>query len=284
LILQEKIAIFEVADPMSESFLGQYVPGDSWLHNADPRSKLIATFAISTALLGTGSLAGHGLIAVLMAAGLYASGLPMRALIRNLRPFLWLFVIVFLAHALFGSSDGRQVARIWRLTITTSDLSNGALYSLRLTLLVVVAALLTMTTMPLDLMDGLARILRPLRRVRVPVEELTLMMGLALRFIPTLLSEANRIRKAQLSRGANLEGGLVQRFRAVLPLVLPLFVSAFRRADDLAMAMEARCYVPDGVRSHYRDLHFEIGDHALVVGSLLLVLASFVLNMKGWPF
>ncbi len=289
LILQEKIAIFDVADsdaPMansSEILLGQFVPGHSWMHRADPRSKLFATLAVSTALLATASLTALVVLAVVLAVAARLSGLPRQLLARRLRPFLWLFVIIFLFQMVWNGAGGRALVRIDGVAITTSGLLHGTVYSVRLGLLIMAAVLLTMTTMPLDLMDGVGRLLRPLKRFRVPVDEWTLTMGLALRFIPTLLSEATRIKQAQLSRGGDFEGGVIKRLRAVVPMVLPLFVAAFRRADDLAMAMEARCYTFDRERSSYTELRLGRGDYLLIAASLLLVAASAVSKAKGWP-
>lgn len=287
LILQKKIAIFDVADydasmtGRTEIFFGQFVAADTWLHRADPRSKLLAVLVVSIAVLGTKSLWVELSLAGILMACVWLSALPMGALARSLRPFLWLFVIIFFVHALWGTADGLVLIRVWGATVTTSGVAGGLAYALRLLLLVAAASLLTLTTTPVDLAEGLGTVLRPLRRFRIPVDEWTLMMGLALRFIPVLLSEANRIKMAQLSRGADLDGGLLKRFRLVVPMVLPLFVSTFRRAEELAMAMESRCYDSEAVRTHYRELGFGVGDYALIASCLFLLLIVLSLKVTG---
>lgn len=263
--------------------LGQFLPGESWLHRADPRSKLVAVLCLSGVVLYTHAWTTQWVLIGIVAAAVATARLPLRTLLLSLRPFLWFLVIIAAVHALWSSTPGRPLVNFFGLTVTDSGLAAGAFYALRLATLIVVAQLLMITTMPLDLMDGVNRLLQPLRRLRLPVGEVTMMMGLALRFIPTLFTEAERLRQAQLSRGANLEGGLWQRMRAIVPMVLPLFVSALRRADDLALAMESRCYAPGQPRSQYRELSFRSADHLLVLASLILVLVLLTLRVRGWP-
>ncbi len=233
--------------------LGKYVAGDSLLHRLDPRTKLVAVTVMMTVALGSSGLAPVGAFGlfVLLAAGL--SRLPPALLARNLRSFLWLLLITALLHAF--NTPGEPLWRVpWlELLATREGVQSAALFTLRLAAVVTAAALLTLTTSPLELTDGLERLLRPLRRLRVPSHELAMMISIALRFIPVLAEEAERLQKAQMARGAEFGGGPVRRARKLVPLLLPLFVSAFARADRLAVAMEARGYRGEG-RTSYRQL------------------------------
>ncbi|MCY3737311.1 MAG: energy-coupling factor transporter transmembrane protein EcfT [Gemmatimonadaceae bacterium] len=233
--------------------LGKYVAGDSPLHRLDPRTKLVTVTVMMTVALASQGLApvcAFGLF-VLCAAGL--SRLPPALLARNLRSFLWLLLITALLHAF--NTPGELAWRVpWLdLQTTREGLESAALFTLRLAAVVTAAALLTLTTSPLELTDGLERLLRPLRRLRVPSHELAMMISIALRFIPVLAEEAERLQKAQMARGAEFSGNPVRRARKLVPLLLPLFVSAFARADRLAVAMEARGYRGEG-RTSYRQL------------------------------
>ncbi|MDZ7393790.1 MAG: energy-coupling factor transporter transmembrane protein EcfT [candidate division KSB1 bacterium] len=254
--------------------LGQYYPSNSLVHRLDPRAKLVASVVLMSGLLLTDSLpltVAWGMLAVALVV---AARLPVGLVLRNLRAFVWLFLLTMVVHSFF--TGGTPLVRLpvlgWKLT--WEGVEKGLLYSFRLGLLVVMAALLTLTTSPIELTDGLERLLRPLRRLGVPVHELAMMMSLALRFVPTLLEEADRLQKAQVSRGASFEGSLVQRARSVVPLVVPLFVSAFRRADELALAMDARCYRGGEGRTCYHLLRLKPVDYlALVLSGGLLALA-----------
>jgi len=195
--------------------------------------------------------------------GISRSGVPARVVVRNVRPFLWLFVITFLLHAL--STPGKILFAFPSVgfIVTQEGLLGGAAYVLRLTFLIVLAALFTLTTTPMDLTQGLSRLFRPLRWLKLPVHQFALMMTLTLRFVPILLQEAQRIKNAQLSRGAALDGKLLDRVKNLVPMLLPLFVSAIRRAEDLATAMEARSYTQDGERTSFRRLGFTRNDFEL---------------------
>jgi energy-coupling factor transport system permease protein len=197
--------------------------------------------------------------------------LPSRLFARNLRAFLWLFVITIVLHALFNSThvgSGPQT-RVWGISISWSGALVGMKYGVRLALLIVVTGILSFTTIPTDLADGVERLLRPLQRWGVPVHELAFMTTLALRFVPIISDEAERIRRAQLSRGARFSGSLLTRVQALVPLLVPLFVATFHRADDLAIAMEARCYRGSMGRVSYRELHFQQRDLGVAAGVLL---------------
>lgn len=254
--------------------LGQYYPVDSPVHRLDPRTKLVVSMALMSGLLLTNHVALTVVWGMVMLGVVVLARLPVPLVVRNLRAFGWLFVLTMVVHAFFTSGTVWVRVPVVAWTITREGVQRGVLYSLRLALLVMMAALLTLTTSPIEITDGLERLMRPLRRLGVPVHELSMMVSLALRFVPTLLEEADRLQKAQVSRGATFEGGLVQRVRSVVPLVVPLFVSSFRRADELALAMDARCYRGGEGRTCYRQLRLAASDYvALGVGAALLILA-----------
>lgn len=226
--------------------IAAFCPGSSTIHRLDPRAKLIAVAALSVTLFVRTSYWSMAVLGVACFVGLALSRVPPRWFWRGLRPVLWLVVFTFVVQALFG--PGEPLARLGPLDVSGEGLERAAYLSLRLIVLVVAGSLLTLTTPPVALTDGLAWLGRPLRKLHLPTEELALMVTIALRFIPTLLAELDTIMRAQRARGADFSrGGPLRRARALVPLLVPLFVSAFRRADELALAMEARCYLP-GVR------------------------------------
>ncbi len=244
--------------------LGQYYPGNSYLHRLDPRSKLLTSL-----ILMTGLLVSHNWTLILLEIGvcLLAVGfskVPIGVFMRNLKWFVWLFLITFAIHALDLSEEGLRA---------------GLLYTVRLVLLIVFAALLTLTTVPVALTDGLERLLAPLRRFKLPVHEFAFMMTLALRFIPILIQEGERVKNAQLSRGASLEGPLMRRIRNMIPMLLPLFISAIRRADDLAIAMAARNYTGGEGRTSYSQLVLCQADYITVMLSILMLSAVLLFRL-----
>ncbi len=256
--------------------LGQYYPGQSFLHRLDPRSKLLTSLILMTSLLFSKTLdliLIHGAVALLV---VYVSKIPFNIIARNLKWFLWLFLITFGIHVLEITIVDRFPYFI--LGIIESGLLNGLTYTLRLALLIILAALLTLTTSPIELTDGVERLFSPLKRFKLPVHELAMMMTLSLRFIPILIHEAERIKNAQLSRGASLEGSLLERVKNIIPMILPLFVSAIRRADDLAVAMEARAYIGGEGRSSYNRLAFTGADVGVLIFSAAFMLGIFVLK------
>lgn len=211
--------------------------------------------------------------------------LPPRLFVRNLRAFLWLFVLTILLQALSPNFSapldvtdrlGPQW-RVWGISISGAGLLLGVKYAWRLALLILVTGLLSFTTIPTDLTDGVERLLKPLQRWRVPVHELAFMSTLALRFVPTIIDEAERIQKAQISRGADFSGSLLKRIQALVPLLVPLFVATFQRADDLAMAMEARCYRGSEGRVPLREMRLEKEDFVLIASVLGCVIMTFAL-------
>ena len=247
--------------------LGQYVALASPLHALDPRTKLFLTGGLMLIGLIADSLGFYLILTLLLALAVHFSGVPLTLLWRNLKTFRWLFAITFCTHLLFtgeaNPSPGLELP--WPLTLAGAY--RGALLSLRLAVMVMVANLLTLTTAPTELTDGLERLMRPFTRFGLPAHELAMMTMIALRFIPTLTVEAERIMNAQMARGADFTGSPLRRARRLLPLLTPLMVAALQRADELAIAMEARCYHGSEGRSQMEVLGIGKQDYwALVLG------------------
>ncbi len=262
--------------------LGQYVPVESPVHRLDPRTKLLGTLWLVAIVFGIRSLAGLAVLTVFLAGVLLAGRIPPGYAVRGLRPVFWLVGLAVLFQVLFGDGGGHVLLRRGPLVITRESLVAGVFYGYRLILLVVATTLMTFTTSSVELTDGLERLLRPFRRIGLPSHELALMMTIALRFIPTLLEETDKIMKAQMARGAEFaSGSLVRRARALVPLLVPLFVGAFRRADALALAMEARGYRGGEHRTRMKELHLAARDY-VAAGMLALVSAAVLLPPSLW--
>ena len=256
--------------------LGQYVPVESPIHRLDPRTKILATLFLLAILFAVASFAGLGIVTGFLIASAFAARIGPRYLLRGLRPLLWLLVFTAALQVFFGEPGGQVVVRLGPLAATRESLSAAAFYSWRLMLLVLSTTLMTLTTSPVEFTDGMERLLRPLRHVGVPAHDLAMMMTIALRFIPTLLEETDKIMKAQMARGAEFgRGSVVARVRALMPLLVPLFASAFRRADALAVAMEARCYRGGEHRTRMRALRYHVRD-AVAIGVVLAAAAAAV--------
>jgi energy-coupling factor transport system permease protein len=264
--------------------LGQYYPSQSNIHQLDPRIKLPASMIIMALLMWIESWAVLAFWTVVLAAVVQRTQVPSRLFARNLRAFLWLFAITILLQALspnfygeapnFNYHDSSPQWRVWGISVSWTGLISGIKYAWRLVLLILVAGILSFTTVPTDLTDGVERLLKPLQRWRVPVHELAFMTTLALRFVPTIIDEAERIQKAQMSRGANFSGPLVKRIQALVPLLVPLFVATFHRADELAMAMEARCYRGSEGRVSFREMRFQKRDLWVVANLLICIVIT----------
>jgi energy-coupling factor transport system permease protein len=262
--------------------LGQYVPVDSVVHRLDPRTKIVATVFLLAVLFALREFAGLAVLTAFLAVVALTARISLRYLLRGIRPLFWLLVFAVVLQVFFGEAGGHPVAQWGPVVVTRENLSQAAFYGWRLVLLILDTTLMTLVTSPVEFTDGLERLLRPLSRVGVPAHDLAMMMTIALRFIPTLLEEAERIMKAQMARGAEFaRGSLPARARALLPLLVPLFVSAFRRADALAVAMEARCYRGGEHRTRMRALQLGARDAvALVV--ILAAAAAAVLSPAVW--
>ena len=260
--------------------LGQFVPGDSPVHRLDPRTKILAMIAYIVLVFLVRAMPVFAVPLLFVLGALLVSGVPARYALSSLRPMRWLIAFMFLINLFFTQGD-RVLFSWWIIRVTAEGLRQAVFISLRLILLVAGTSLLTLTTSPIALTDGLERLLKPLKRIRFPAHELAMMMTIALRFIPTLLEETERIRKAQMARGADFEtGGPLARARAMVPLLVPLFVSAFRRADELAMAMESRCYHGGEGRTRMHELHYARRD--LLAALLIALLLAAVPVIQLW--
>lgn len=263
--------------------IGQYVPRESPIHRLDPRTKIAGVTAFMVVIFVARDFLGYGLLTLFLVGIILLARIPLGFVLRGLRPIIFLLVLTVVLNMFFSGVDGGTVVfRIWRLTATREGIVRALFIAARLILLVGVTSLLTFTTSPVELTDGIERLLRPFRRIGVPAHELAMMMTIALRFIPTLLEETEKIMKAQMARGAVFDrGGVLRRARALVPVLVPLFVSAFRRADELALAMEARCYRGGEKRTRMRELRFAPRDAAaLVVTAVASVL--FALPYGIW--
>jgi len=260
---------------LSELTLGRHYPTGSVIHSLDPRVKLLGAVAVLVVALLTESPYAYLFLSACLAVLVVGSRLRGGFLVRNAVSLRWLLIIVFLMHALL--TPGRQAFE-WLPRVTVEGIALGGIFAWRIAIMVSTAAMLTATTPPVDLGDALEKLLGPLSRIGVPVHELAMISVIALRFVPTLLDEAHRIIKAQQGRGASFEGGLVARARSAVPILVPLFASAFRRADDLALAMDARCYRGAVGRTKYVELRLAPADYAGLVTVALVVVATVAIS------
>ncbi len=258
--------------------IGQYYPADSILHRLDPRVKLIGTIIYIISLFTFKNYYGYLLAVLFLFCIIQISKVPVKFIIRGLKPIvvLLLFAVVFNLFL----TPGTEVFRVAFLKITLEGIKLSILMGIRLVFLILGSSLMTFTTTPNHLTDGLERVMWPLQKIKVPVHEISMMMSIALRFIPILMEETDKIMKAQMARGADFEtGGLLKRAKSLIPLLIPLFVSAFRRANDLAMAMEARCYRGGEGRTKMKPLKYAARDRMAYLVLILYVAAIFVLNI-----
>ena len=258
--------------------LGQYFPGDSVVHRLDPRTKLILVVLYIIALFNTKGWVSNGLILVLTLVCMRIADIRLSNIFKGLKPMLFIIILTALLNLFY--TGGTPIREGW--IITWEGLDRAVKMILRITLLITGTFLLTYTTSPMALTDGLELLLNPLKKLKVPVHALTLMMSMALRFIPTLIEETDKIMSAQRARGADFEtGNLIQRAKALLPILVPLFVSAFRRADELAVAMESRCYHGGEGRTRMKQLHYTGIDAAALVLGAVVTAGIFVLKHYG---
>lgn len=257
--------------------IGQYYPVDSPVHRLDPRVKLSGTMIFLISLFVFSGYIGYVIAAVFVGSVIKLSKVPFRYIVRGLKPVLLLLLITLLFNLLL-TREGKEVFSFWIIHIYDEGVIMAALMAVRLVLLVLGTSLMTFTTTPNQLTDGLEKGLRGLKKIKVPVHEIAMMMSIALRFIPILVEETDKIMKAQQARGADFESGkLLQRAKALVPLLVPLIVSAFRRANDLALAMEARCYHGGDGRTKMKPLKYKKRDfiaYLILFGYLGLVIAS----------
>ncbi len=258
--------------------LGQFFPGDTVVHRLDPRTKLILVIVYIVALFAAKTYAAYALVMIVLIVCVSLSQIRFTTIMKGVKPILIVILITGILNLFFTQGE-HVIFRLWKLTMTWEGVRTAALMILRLIMLINGTFLLTYTTSPIALTDGLELLLSPLKKLRFPVHELAMMMSIALRFIPTLIEETDKIMSAQKARGADFDtGGIVQRAKAMLPLLVPLFVSAFRRADELSVAMESRCYHGGEGRTRMKKLTFARRDFsALILGAVFLA-AVFALN------
>ncbi len=226
---------------LTDITLGQYFPGESPLHQMDARVKIVLLFFYIIAVFLFDNNINYALMTGFALSLIILSRLPMGMVLKSVKPLWWIILFSFLMHIF--STPGESLVKVWILDITGEGILKGFIISLRLVLLILISSLLMFTTSPLKLTDALESLMSPLKRVGFPAHELAMMMTIAMRFIPTLLEETDKIIKAQQSRGSDIgDGNFIQRTKGMLPVLVPLFISAFRRADELSIAMEARCY------------------------------------------
>ena len=261
--------------------LGQFFPGNSLVHRLDPRTKLIAVVLYITGLFLAKFFVTYAVMLGVLVLSIAVSRVPVKSILRGMKPVL--FIAVFTAVLnLFYTPGDTVLARFWIFTITLEGVYSAFFMVVRIMMLISGTFLLTYTTSPILLTDGLEALLGPLKKVRVPVHELAMMMSIALRFIPTLIEETDKIMSAQRARGADFESGnLVQRAKALIPLLVPLFISAFRRADELATAMECRCYHGGEGRTRLRQLRYQGIDYLTLVFFLAVTVLVGVLGWMG---
>ena len=262
--------------------LGQYFPGDTVAHRLDPRTKILLVVLYIAALFNAGGLLTYGLMALCLFLSVRVSRVRWKAMVRGLRPVL--FIVIFTALLnLFFTPGERTFFQFGVLRLTDGGVRTACFMVLRILLLIMGTFLMTYTTSPIALTDGLERLLNGLKRFRVPVHELAMMMSIALRFIPTLIEETDKILSAQKARGADMESGnLFQRARAMLPVLVPLFISAFRRADELATAMECRCYHGGEGRTRLHVLRYAARDYAALAMGAAVCVFVIVSGRFGW--
>lgn len=257
--------------------IGQYYPAESWIHKLDPRVKIMSTLIFIIALFVANRYIGYAFTIIFLGTVIYLSKVPIKFMLKGLRAIL---VIILLTVALnIFMTPGENVLWSYKfITITAEGLYIAGLMALRLIFLIIGSSILTLTTSPIQLTDGIEKLLNPFKKIGIPAHEIAMMMTIALRFIPILLEETDKIMKAQMARGADFEsGGVIKRAKSLIPLLVPLFISAFRRADELAMAMEARCYRGGENRTRMKQLLIQKQDYiAIGVISLFMIIMILI--------
>lgn len=259
--------------------LGQYYPVDSILHRLDPRTKLFGTMIFIISLFIADNIWGYGIATLFLVFVIHSSGVPFKFMVKGLKAIVFL-LLISVSFNLF-LTDGEPLFHIWFLTITREGLRTAVFMGVRLIYLVVGSSIMTLTTTPNELTDGLEKSLGILKKVKMPIHEISMMMSIALRFIPILIEETDKIMKAQMARGADFESGnLIQKAKSMVPLLVPLFISAFRRATDLAMAMESRCYRGGEGRTKMKPLKYKSNDRITYL--VFAVYLGAVWSTKIW--
>ncbi|WP_040346022.1 energy-coupling factor transporter transmembrane component T family protein [Neobacillus bataviensis] len=263
---------------MEKMIFGRYVPADSLVHKMDPRSKIMIIFLFVCIIFLANNWITYALIGVYTFFMLGMSRIPVRFLYGGLKPVLWLVLFTFVLQ-LFFTKEGALLFELGPIKIYEAGLRMGIFISLRFFFLILMTSLLTLTTTPIEITDGLETLLNPLKKVRFPVHEMALMMSISLRFIPTLMQETDKIMKAQIARGVEFASGpFKERIKAVIPLLIPLFVSSFKRAEELAIAMEARGYRGGEGRTKYRQLSWKAADSIQLIVLAIITILLIILR------
>lgn len=258
--------------------IGQYYPAKSVIHRLDPRVKIVCTLLFLISLFIQRSILGYVVATLFLGAVIYMSRVPFKFIVKGLKPIMILLLITVLFN-LFLTRGGAELVHFWIFHITKKGLETSVYTAIRLIYLIMGSSIMTFTTTPNSLTDGIEKLLHPLNKIRVPVHEVAMMMSIALRFIPILLEETDKIMKAQIARGADLDSGnMIQKAKAMIPILVPLFVSAFRRANDLAMAMESRCYHGGEGRTKMKPLVYKGRDRAGYIITLLYMVLVFIVG------
>ncbi|HBG37983.1 MAG TPA: transporter [Clostridiaceae bacterium] len=256
--------------------VGQYLPGDSFVHKMDPRIKILISFVYMIVLFIVNNFTGYIYITAFTIISILISQIPLKYILKGIRPLLWIIIFTAVLNIILTPGDKVYFQKGF-IIITDKGLYLAAFMVLRLVFLIIGTSLLTLTTSPIDLTDGIESLLSPFKRFHLPAHELAMMMTIALRFIPTLLDETDRIMKAQMARGADFESGnLINRAKNLIPILVPLFISAFKRADELAVAMEARCYRGGEGRTRLKQLKITRVDYIASAVTAALVVVSVI--------
>ena len=260
--------------------LGQYFPGDTPVHRLDPRTKLILVIVYIITLFSAKWFVTYGLVLGALIGIIALSQIQIKTILKSYKPLLFIIILTGILNLFY--TPGEVVVKFWIFTITKEGIVTAVFMALRITMLIAGTFMLTYTTSPIALTDGLERLLNPLKRIKVPVHELAMMMCIALRFIPTLIEETDKIMSAQKARGADFEtGSLFSRAKALIPILVPLFIGSFRRADELAMAMECRCYHGGDGRTRMKQLYYGRRDAIALASGLILMTAVIILGRMG---
>lgn len=258
--------------------LGKYYPGNSLVHKLDPRIKIILTIFFMIGVFLVEKILFFLPILAFLYVIVLLSQVPVKFVLQSLSPLKWIIILMFVIN-IFMTGTGNVLVQVWKIKITDGALLRAVFVVLRLVLLVLGTSIMTLTTTPILLTDGMEKLLSPLKIVKFPAHELAMMMTIALRFIPTLLDETDRIMKAQLARGADFESGnLFKRAKAMIPILIPLFISAFKRADELALAMDSRCYHGDNGRTRMKVIHIKPMDIVALLIFVAVIVAIIILS------
>ena len=260
--------------------LGQYFPGDTIIHRLDPRTKILLVFIYIVALFIAESYVSYALMMVMLAAFIGLARIRLSTVLKGVKPLIFVIILTTVLNIFY--TEGRVLVQFWIFKITAEGLENALFMALRIVMLIMGTFMLTYTTSPIKLTFGLEQLMGPLKVIKVPVHELAMMMSMALRLIPTLIEETDKIMSAQKARGADFDtGNIIQKAKALLPILVPLFISSFRRADELAVAMESRCYHGGEGRTRLNVMHMGRDDIVALILGVLVMAAVITLAHFG---